>query len=58
MNDDRIKRVYDKINRIKEEVDSLSYMNPPTPNCGFGGLPKVTPKPPQISRTTSEKKEK
>ncbi len=58
MNDDRIKRVYDKINRIKDEVDSLSYMNPSIPHCGLARLTQLTPKPPQIPRTTSEKKEK
>ncbi len=58
MNDDTIKRAMDKINRIREEVDSLSYMNPSIPHCGLARLTRLTPKSPQIPRTTSEKKEK
>ncbi len=58
MNNDTIKRAMDKINQIREDVDSLSYMNPPTPHCGLARLTRLTPKPPPIPRTTSEKKEK
>ncbi len=58
MNDDKTKWAYGEIKRIREEVASLSHMNPSIPYCGLARLTQLTPKPPQIPRTTSEKKEK